>query len=1121
MYKILPNVACVRMPDNNPWRFAMRVSFFYIVLLFATIQVLLAHTGKGQTLDDVKVEVALQDQSLRNLFEYIEAQTAFKFVYSIHLVDPFDDLVIPRALRSVRETLDLALFNTNLSYEQSNGNILIFPTADRKGGNPIANVPAGYSQHGVHLVSGVVTEAFTGRPMAGVNVLIKGSLKGTSTDFDGRYYLDAAHDDVLVFSFIGFETFETAIAGRTLINVNMDEDINALEEVVVNAGYYTITERLKTGNIARVSAEEISRQIVSNPLAALQGRMTGVYIQQSSGIPGAAFNILIRGQNSLRTGGTTGVDGNLPLYVVDGVPFPATLVQTNIGASIIGEGSPLSSLNPADIESIEILKDADATAIYGSRGGNGVILVTTRKWKEGSPRVEVGYYSGVGAVANQMKLLNTKQYLHMREEAFDNDGAEPGTGDYDLNGTWGDNDRYTNWQKKLIGGTAFLSNLHTSISGGNKVSKFFFGVDYYNETTVFPDDFDYNRFSTKFNVRLLPFQGKLSLDFYGSYGVQDNNLLSLDLTTTALTLPPVAPELYDEQGDLNWENGNFENPAAQLNKSFHARTSTLVSNIVADYSIFEDLSLKSNFGYTETRIDELALYPIGTFNPYGNITTGSSNLGNSSIRTWIVEPQLNYQHTFFNGVLRVMLGSTFQESLASSVQMRGEGYTSDALLENVQAAPIAYVSNYDKSTYRYNAVFGRINYQWKDKYIINITGRRDGSSRFGPGRRFANFGAVGIAWIFSEEDFAIQALPFLNFGKLRISYGTTGSDQIGNYKYFELWNPLNYTYDGTTGLTPENLYNANFAWEANQKMDVGLELGLLADRLNLSVDYFLNYSDNQLVGIPLPGATGFSSVQSNFPARVRNSGIEIQWDAVDIKHESFVWKTFFNITLPDNKLVSFPGIENTSFRDQYKVGKSLGVDYALNYQGVAVDTGLYTFEDVNGDGRIRTVDDGRFLKEISQAFFGGCRNNFSYKGFELDFFFQFVKQTGSTYLNYFDNPGGFTNQPSFVQARWQQPGDKTNIQMYTQSTQGVSSYLDAQRSSDRVGNASFVRLKNASLSYHIPQHLLNRIKVHDAKFFIQAQNVFTMTHYRGLDPETQTIRLPPLRMFSMGTHITF
>jgi hypothetical protein len=424
--------------------------------------------------------------------------------------------------------------------------------------------------------------------------------------------------------------------------------------------------------------------------------------------------------------------------------------------------------------------------------------------------------------------------------------------------------------------------------------------------------------------------------------------------------------------------------------------------------------------------------------------------------------------------------------------------------------------------YRYTAVFGRANYSIGDKYFINVTGRRDGSSRFGSGNRFANYGAIGTAWIFSEETAIKQGVSFLSFGKLRASFGTTGSDQIGNYQFLNTYTPTGNTYNGTIGLEPVRLFNPNFSWEVNKKLEMALDLGFFNDRLFLTAAYFKNRSSSQLVGIPLPGTTGFNSIQANLDATVENSGLELELRTMNFTRNNFKWSTSWNLTVPKNKLLAFPNLDGSVYANQYIIGQSLSIRKVYEFIGVNPTTGLYEFTDFNGDGLLTTTEDRQKIVDTTPVFFGGVQNSLTYNNWQLDFLLQFVKQLGINNNAVSDLPGSASNMTTDVLDRWQQVGDTNPTQIYTAGFNGdaVNAFYTYYTSSDAAySDASFLRVKNLSLSYTLPNTMLKKV---NCKLYFQAQNLMTFTKFKGADPENQSQgRLPTLRVLTIGTQLNF
>ncbi|HEX9826077.1 MAG TPA: SusC/RagA family TonB-linked outer membrane protein [Flavobacteriaceae bacterium] len=1052
------------------------------------------------------------------VFDILKTQTDYTFIYHEDLFKDFPKVQLKRGIIRANKLLEQILSASSLDIVVTKNNKILIKEK------------TSHIRFQQRSVSGTVTNQ-AGLPLPGATVLIKGTATGTDTNFDGSYTLTVPNpENVLVFSYLGFETQEITVGNQTTINVSFRESISALDEVTINAGYYKTSERERTGSIGKIDAKTIEKQPVSNPLAAMQGYIPGVNITQSTGLPGSGLDIEIRGKNFI-TGSTD------PLYIVDGVPFSSELLmQRNNAVAFPRDGnsrglSALNLINTSDIETIEVLKDADATAIYGSRGANGVVLITTKKGKAGKTKVNVNVSTSMGTVPF-VDLLNTEQYLEMRLEGIVNEGYTLETLPENLIRTspdlyvW-DPNRYTDWQEVLIGGTAYRNNSQLSFSGGNEQTQFLFSGGYENSSTVYPGDSKYGKASVHSSINHQSVDKRLQVNTTISYVADDNNVpnFSTRFTTLAYTLPPNAPALYDENGDLNWENNTWQNPLAKLENDFRLQSKNLLMNSVISYRPISALEFKANLGYTDQRVYQYVTVVTASKNPafLSNTLSANStvNISNASSQTWIVEPQMNWQKDWGKASLNILMGATFEKRQSMQLVHTGIGFPSDSQILNLSAANVVLVDLDQETEYNYQSVFGRINFKWADRYIVNLTGRRDGSSRFGPGRQFGNFGAVGAAWLFSEEPF-LKESTLLSFGKLRSSYGITGSDNIGNYNFYDSYETTGTSYNGS-GLQPIRLFNPIFGWEENKKFEATVELGFLQDRVFLTTSWYRNISSNQLVGTPLPGTTGFSSVNANFEATVQNTGLEMDFRSENIQNNNFKWTTTFNLTVPKNKLVKFDGLETSTYKTQYAVGRPISISPGLYHNtGVDPNTGLYTFEDYNSDGVINS-DDLQWREDTAPKYYGGLNNTINYKNWTLDVFFNFKRQRGPTFLSTVSFvPGQPTNQPVSVLNRWQQVGDEATIQRYSVGSNTLLSdtYSKYKNSNEKYTDASFTRLRNISLAYAIPKDLLRGI---DVSIYLQGQNLLTFTKYQGADPEqlTQDGYLPLLRQFTMGLQIGF
>ena len=963
-------------------------------------------------------------------------------------------------------------------------------------------------------ISGTVTDNYG--PMSGVHVLIKGTNTGTFTNPQGEYFLLVNNNDILVFSYLGYHSRELPVLGRTTMEVEMKSEVTELQEVEVNAGYYTVKERERTGSIARVTAKEIELQPIVSPLEALQGRMAGVEVVQPNGVPGSAPRVRIRGQNSLRNGSED--NGNLPLYIVDGVPINAAPIHSYSGLTNSTGLDPLNTLNLANIESIEVLKDADATAIYGSRGANGVILISTKtgRGSEGKTQVDVRLYSGLSRASNRLDLLDTEQYLSLRMEAFENDNVAPTTFNAVDLVVW-DQDRYTDWQKELYGGTATVTDLNIGVSGGNKNTSFGFGGSYHTEGTVFPGGSKYNKVTANFNLDHYSRDARFRLNLTVNYGLDDNRLFNgSSFVAQALSLPPNAPALFNDDGSLNWEGSTWTNPLGILKMDSRAQANNLISNVGMSYKIGKAITLRTNMGYTFLDSGEKLRRPISAYDPANwDRATHSSLHSLTNRKSWIIEPQIIYHGSNQLGNLDALLGTTFQPNNDNIIRMTGTGYSNEHLIGNLAAADAVTVGTNENALYRYNAIFGRIGYNWKRKYFINLTGRRDGSSRFGKDKRFANFGAIGAAWIFSKNNQLDKDRSFLSFGKFRASYGLTGSDQIGNYRYLDAYEVT----PGPGGLYPTQLTNPDYSWESNKKLEAAVELGFFKDMINFGVSWYRNRSSNQLVGYQLPSITGFTTVQANLPATVQNKGLEIEASTLNFNTKYFRWRTSFNISYPNNELVDYPDLEQSSYANLYRIGHPLNIALLYNYDGIDPETGLYRVVDVNEDGRLDYADRTIILDQ-NRKYFGGVQNEFNYKGLSLNFLLEFVNQDGIRQPS--TPPGRNNNIPQGLNNVWRAERQQTNVQIASQAFPAYIAYLNMQNSDFNYVDASFIRLKTLSMGYALPSSILQGAHVSACQIYVHAQNLFTITGYKGLDPQRPgSTQLPALRSITLGVQLQF
>lgn len=970
-------------------------------------------------------------------------------------------------------------------------------------------------------ISGTVTAS--NKPLSGVTISQEGSNQVTTTSENGTYTLQVSKENpILLFRHPDHAEERITANNQKVINISLKENVKGIEEVILNAGYYKVRDRESTGSIAKVSAKDIENQPVNNVLSAMQGRMPGVSITQNSSVPGGGFDVQIRGRNSLRSYATTGSDGNRPLYIVDGVPLPQINdFNTGMSGTILpySETNPLNSINPDDIESLEVLKDADATAIYGSKGANGVILITTKKGKKERTEINLRTSYGIGEMTNLPKMMNIDEYTTMRKVAFKNDGVAVPSNAYDINEVWNPT-KSTDWQKYFVGNRAEFSDVQVGISGGSGSTQFSMTGGHNEETTVFPGSYRYKRNNLGVNLNHTSADRKFQIAFNGTGSLQDNILPPTDFNLVYAALAPNAPDLYTADGMINWENNTFTNPMGLATQTYSVKTKSLNANITTNYNIGNGFSVNLNSGYSTYNSNDQKIFPKTTYNPSSNIGSSNSSIrkGQKLNQSWIFEPQLNYEKRWEEHQFSALVGGSLQEQKSDNIVLLGRNFPSDDMLTNIAAAATITIPSANESLYRYQALYARFNYGYNKRYFINLTGRRDGSSRFGSDRRYANFGAVGAAWLFSEENF-LKNWSWLSFGKLRTSYGVAGNDQIGDYQYYDTYQATGGSYGGSSGIVPQRLYNKNFGWELTRKFEAAVELGLLKQRINLNLGYYHNISSNQLIGIPMPGTVGFSTIQANLDATVRNRGLEVSVQTVNIQNNQWKWSTNLNFTLPENKLLQFPNLDKSTYTNRFEVGKSTSMVKLYQYTGINPVTGLYTFYDANNDGIINGAD--RIIsKEIKEYWYGGLQNSIQYKNWSLDVLLQFIKQSQYNINSLYGNIGYMTNMPAVFTDYWTPDNPNAQFQMPSAGYSSAAATASALfNSSDATVSDMFtVRVKNATLTYAIP----TKEKRMRAKVFISGQNLLVLSDYKEGNPEfTVAGYSSPLRVISFGLSLTY
>ncbi len=1086
----------------------LKMKISAVLLLFGAF-VLQANPSYAQK----KISLNLENVTVERLLDEIESRTDFRFIYSTEDVDIDRRVSVVVKRQEVSTILNDVFVGTRTSFSVDDGQIFLLPNK-----NPVP-VPQVVQQDPI-TVTGQVTNA-DGVPLPGVSVIVKGTSRGVATDFDGNYQIVVPNgQSVLVFTSIGYAEREINIGNQTNLNVTLEESVSQLDDVVV-VGYGEQSRVELTGTVAKIKQDDIENLPVVNVNQALQGQASGVFVTNPTGAPGGAAEILIRGQSSITA-------GNSPLFIIDGAPVSQGVIGNN---EILVEGPPatdiLSSLNPNDIESIEVLKDASAKAIYGARASNGVVLITTKKGKTGKARINFSTLTGVIVPTNNHKTLNTEQYLELQRESYTNDDQP--IPDFILNA---DSSIDNDWIDLIFRNTTFLHEHNLSVSGGAKDFNYFISANHRDEQGLIRNN-KLTRTTLRSNMEFKASK-KLDLGLNVLFGRTNNKGASSSEIREALKQQPTNP-LRNELGQPVSNDPSLINPLAILEESIsESTTDKLILSGFFKYLVLPGLQFRTNFSAdfnynNENRFDtENSNEIIGFFGD--DVRTNY----NRKINTLNIEPFLIYNKNLNQHNFELTLGATFLEQNDAISFVSGTNFPSDQLTQISNAGQILqelfripYTSG-TETAYSFNSTFLRLNYNFSQKYLLNATIRRDGSSRFGPDTRYGVFWAVSGGWNFYKESFFNEG-GLLSFGKLRASIGVTGNDQIGNFPYIGTWGSGN-NYLGQTVISSSQVENSDLKWEETRDIDVGLDLGFFKNRFEIGLTYFNSQTSDLLFNEPLPFSAGFSTITENI-GTVRNQGWELNFSGSVINNEKFTWRTNLNITKVKNEVISLLGEEPTIITagglSTLVEGEPINTFFGLDFLGIDAQTGDALYRDINNDGEITLEEDRTVIGNAQPDFYGGLTNTFNYKDFSLDVLFQFVLGpeifNASRRLSYSNFERG-NNATSSRLDRWQQPGDVTNVpRLSTPGTRG----LNYEVSSQFLENGSYGRLKNLTLSYNFPANVSERLGISNARIFLSGQNLFTITDYSGLDPEVALNGIesfgafPQTQIYSIGLNINF
>ncbi|WP_185967782.1 SusC/RagA family TonB-linked outer membrane protein [Formosa sediminum] len=935
-------------------------------------------------------------------------------------------------------------------------------------------------------VEGLVNDE-TGFPLPGANVVEKGTTNGVTTDYDGNFTLTVSTSHaILVVSYLGYATQELPLEGQSHVSINLDVDAAGLDEVVV-VGYGSVKKSDLTGAVSSVSSDDLVAFPVTDATQALQGRAAGVTVQSTNGAPGSDYSIQIRGNTSINA-------SNNPLIVVDGF--------------IDGVMPP-----PEDIKSIEVLKDASSTAVYGARGANGVILVSTKRGVEGKAQFSFSTSYSSQSEINRLDLLNADQFTDYIQE-IDPDFVP------ELTGTG------TDWQDEIYR-TGAVQNYQLSVSGGSeKLSYYVSGAVFDQEGVV--EDSDFNRYSLTTNLDL---QASRAVKVGTSIFVRrtnSNGVKSQEGGDAAQTGVISGAYKFSPTQSITTANGDYalsvigypiDNPYALATEYQNEKKSDLFQgNVYAEIDILKDLKLKSTLGVSvnDSRIGQY--YP--TTLDRGNSVGGEATLTTNKSTSLISENYLNYAKVFAKvHDVAVMLGYSYQNDNSEDTSALASGFISDSFSYwNLGAGANASAVDSEWSETTFEASFGRVNYTLNNKYLFTFTGRREGSSVFAKNNKYGFFPSAAFGWKISEENFLADS-HLISMLKLRLSYGEVGNQAISPYQSLASFTDVFTTVQGNAvnAIRPSTQSNNDLTWETTAQTNIGVDLEILRNRFGLTADYYMMQTTDLLFNVPTPNYTGFQTQLQNI-GTVENKGFEFAAHA-NIFQGAFKWSTFANISFNKNEIIKL--VENdTEGNDIYyssnplsgggtsqilREGESVGEFWGYIYDGVVQSesevlvggeaVGGEKFRDLNGDGAL-TDDDRAIIGDPHPDFNWGWNNDFSYKNINLNVFVQ--GSQGGEILNYtlmeLGALNGRTNVTTAALNRWTPDNTDTNVPQARVSR----SYVTSNR---WIDNASYVRIKNISLGYNLPELLLSKLQVSSARFYISGQNLFTFTNYKGVDPE--------------------
>lgn len=1138
-----------------------KVMIFSILFLFMSSLIKAASSTSEQNLN---ITLNVVNTAVKNVINQIEKSDGYVFIYNEDISSELNKRITLHAdNKNIDQVISQVLADTDLKYKRIGRQITLYRRNEnvrKLGISKMLYDPQGQQQQGTHVVKGKLIDSGN-EPVTGVTVMVKGKNTGVVTDINGEYTLpNVSNSDVIRFSYIGMKPQEVRVNGRSIINITMISEITGLNDVVV-VGYGTMKKRDVTGAIVSISNKDIENKMATNVFDALQGSTAGVHIISGSGQPGESSSIKVRGISTFSSEGVS------PLYIVDGAPL-----------------ENIDDVNPNEIVSVEVLKDAASAAIYGSRSANGVIIITTRSGNEGKPDINVKYYHSWGQLSHKVPQANRTDRLYydqMRRSYFQTYGGGNADESIDiLNDPYNYFFNIDNDYIDMITKTGQKDEVDISIGGGNRNLKYFINTGYYNERGII-DNTGYKRLNTRINsdytpVSWLMMGSRLSLSYSKKNGMNEGQLLS-----SVLGRRPYFNTYYSDGSLVGVFNGQ-KNPIALIRYTTDF-TDSYRANFYQffNFKINKYLSFRTNINANFYLDKRKKLEPSIITDEWQKTNRGYSY--NYLNWNWLNEDYLTYFHTWGKHNFSVMAGLSFQKWYYENENMLGLNSSTDYVYTlNVFSANLD-LSNTGSFETRHTlmSIFSRITYDYKKRYLLTLNFRRDGSSRFAKDSRWGSFPSASFGWRFSDESWLKKMNYILTDGKFRVSYGITGNQSIGNYDYVYSYSP-NTIYDGVGGVTPSRIGTRNLKWEETHQFDLGLDLNLWNSRLTITADYYNKYTKGLLANYQLPKESGYSYMKKNV-GEISNQGFELTVSADLIRKEHLTWNTTFNISRNTNRIEKLsdgksymegdiwwmqegghvgdfygfkcqgvfeynesnafssdwkqliPVFENGVFQYKYLLdGKPY--DGKINQKhlpnGKPFRGGDYNWEEssVSRDGMIDDNDRmviGNAMPDVTGGF------NTTLKWHDLSLYLGFYYSLGGKIYNAAEHSRnmfkytGTTPSPYVIYDIWTRPGDvaiypRPYNDEFNNARMANSFYLE---------NASFIRLQNVRFSYDFPKNWIRRAKLDKLNVYFFMNNLFTWTDYSGFDPEfssnnplqigKDTYRYPRRREFGLGLSANF